>query len=255
MGNSAPVILSANDATPKVNLGQQHVNYDLEKLFGPRAYVYVRNHESSAWTAGLAVRQRSDLFATEGTALTADANTTSKWYIGDASGPGAPFTTDGYVPDTLPKILYQTSLQTTVGDGYHGRINKTTSDIKFYLEDPPTAIITSTSTYVVYLPYAFILTKTTSPDPRLVGGVTQSSVSAGYYGWVQIAGWGWVMTVGAVTAVADGVGIVPGATAGYGKGATLGTDDALIYAIPNQDSAAAAFYQAAMIRVPGTPVM
>jgi hypothetical protein len=251
---AAPVILSANDATPKVNLGQQAVNYDLEKLFGPRAYVYVRNHESSAWTAGLAVRQRSDLFATEGSALTGDANT-NKTLIADASGPGAPFTTSGYVPDTLPKILYQHASQTSASGGYSGRINRTTSDIYFYLEDYPTAAITSSGAYIVYLPYAFILTKTTSPDPRLVGGVTQSAVSAGYYGWVQIAGWGWVMTVGDVTAVADGVGIVPGATAGYGKGATLGSNDALIYAIPNQDSAEAAFYQAAMICVPGTPVM
>jgi len=66
-------ILSANDVAPVTALGSTYTSFDLAGLLGPRSYVYVRNQDSSAWSAGLAVRQRSDLFATEGTALTADA--------------------------------------------------------------------------------------------------------------------------------------------------------------------------------------
>lgn len=249
------VILSANDSTRQAVLGSQHINVDLEELFGPRAYVYVRNHDAAAWTKGLAVRQRQDLFNTEGTSLTGDSNSTTN-VIADASGPGAPWTTANYVPDTLEKVRYWHALQvspTTSALLYEGKVIRNTADIKFYLEAPTTAAITNSGAYTIYLPYAFI--KTAANETRLTGGVTQAAISAGHYGWVQIAGWGYVMTEGNATAVADGVGIIGGATAGYGKGTTLGTNDALIYAIPNIDSTGAAGYQPAMIRVPGVPVM
>lgn len=245
------VFLSANDATPEVDLGAQHVSYDLEKLFGPRAYCYVRNHDSAAWTKGLAVRQRQDLFGTEGTALTGDANTTVR-LIADANL-ASPLDAEGYVPDTLKQILYQHTSQTSASGGYSGRVYRIGAAVGAYLEDAPTAAITNSGAYILYLPYAFV--KQDANGVLLTGGVTQSNISAGHYGWVQIAGWGFIMTRGNGTAVADGVGVIPGETAGYGKGTTLGTNDALVYAIPNQDSAAAAFYQAAQIKVPGTPVM
>jgi hypothetical protein len=249
--SAGQVVLSANDATPQFGLGGQHVNYDLEKLFGPRAYTYVRNHGSTAWTKGLAVRQRQDVFGTEGTALTADANTVVMKIV-DANL-ASPLDTAGYVPDTLHKILYQHASQTSASGGYSGRVWRIDASGVVQLEDAPTAAISNSGAYILYLPYAFITQD--ADGVLLTGGVTQANISAGYYGWVQIAGWGFIMVRGNGTGVADGVGVIPGETAGYGKGCTLGTNDALLYAIPNQDSALAAQYVAAQICVPGTPVM
>ena len=113
-------ILSTNDVSPVTALGSTYTDFDLDGLLGPRSYVYVRNQDSSAWSAGLAVRQRSDLFATEGTALTADANTTAGRIV-DASGPGAPWTTAGYVPDSIDRALYWHASASTTST-YYGKI-------------------------------------------------------------------------------------------------------------------------------------
>jgi len=241
-------VLSANDASPVTALGSIHTDFDLDGLLGPRAYVYVRNHDSSAWTAGLAVRQRSDIFDTEGTALTSDANTTDIQQIKDADLP-APFTTAKYIPDTLDRALYWSAndAPTTLS---HGKVfvNTTTT---LELEDPPSALIGS-DVYIIWKSYVFI--KTAISDTLSVGGITQSAVTAGYYGWVQYAGFGYAYVLGGDNdaSVADGVGIIPGSVAGMGQGCTAGTDDGYIYGYPMTDETASevGIYVPLMIAAP-----
>lgn len=244
--SAGQAILSANDSTPKAALGSIHTDFDLEGLLGPRAYVYVRNHDSAAWSKGLATRQRSDLFATEGTALTGDANTTVG-RIADASGPGAPWTTAGYVPDTLDRALYwQASASPT--STYYGKVYRSTADIYFHLEDQPAAAITNSGAYIIWKPYVFV--KAAANDTLSIGGITQSTVSAGYYGWVQYAGFMYAYLIGDATANADGLGNIPGGTAGYGKGVTAGTSDGYVYCYNMTDNSAASLYAPVMAACP-----
>lgn len=241
-------ILSANDVSPVTALGSTYTSFDLAGLLGPRSYVYVRNQDSSAWTAGLAVRQRSDLFATEGTALTADANT-SKALITDASGPGAPWTTTGYVPDSIDRVLYWHA-SATPSSVYYGKVYYSNSDIDFNLEDLPAAAISNSGAYIIWRPYVFI--KAAANDTLSIGGVTQSSISTLYCGWVQYAGFGYAYLIGDTTGNGDGLGNIPGATAGYGKGVTAGTSDGYVYCYNLTDNTAASLYAPVMIAAPYT---
>lgn len=244
--SAGQAILSANDSSPQASLGQVHTNFDLDGLLGPRAYVYVRNHDSTNWTKGLAVRQRSDLFATEGTALTGDANTTVG-RIADASGPGAPFTTAGYIPDTLNRALYwQASASPT--STYYGKVERNTADIYFYLEDQPAAAITNSGAYIIWKPYVFV--KAAANDTLSIAGITQANITAAYYGWVQFAGFMYAYLIGDTTANGDGLGTIPGATAGYGKGVTAGTNDGYVYCYAMTDNSAAALYAPVMAACP-----
>ena len=239
-------ILSANDVSPVTALGSTYTNFDLSGLLGPRSYVYVRNQTSSVWSAGLAVRQRSDLFATEGTSLTADANTVVARIV-DASGPGAPFTTAGYIPDSIDRGLYYHT-SGTPSSVYYGKVYRNTTDIYFNLEDVPAAAITNSGKYIIWRPYVFI---TQDANGTLsTAGVTQSAITTLYCGWVQYAGFGYAYLIGDTTANADGLGNVPGATAGYGKGVTAGTNDLYVYCYNLVDNTAAALYAPVMIAAP-----
>ena len=239
-------ILSTNDVSPVTALGSTYTNFDLVGLLGPRSYVYVRNQDSSAWSAGLAVRQRSDLFATEGTALTADAGT-STTSITDATTPGAPWTTANYVPDSIDKVLYWHA-SASPSSVYYGRVWKNTASPIFYLEDPSAAAITNSGAYIIWRPYVFI--KTAANDTLSVGGVTQSAISTLYHGWVQYAGFGYAYCIGNTTPNADGLGGIPGATAGYAKGVTAGTNDGYVYVYHMTDNAATSLYMPVMIAAP-----
>ena len=241
-------VLSANDASPVTALGSIHTDFDLDGLLGPRAYVYVRNHDSSAWTAGLAVRQRSDIFDTEGTALTGDANTAIPRIL-DADLP-APFTTASYIPDTLDRALYWHASASPTST-YYGKIYMNTTT-ELWLEDPPAAAITNSGAYIPWLPYAFIITGVS--DTLSVGGIAQSTITAGNYGWVQYGGFGYAYVLGGDNdaSVADGVGIIPGSVAGMGQGRTAGTDDGYIYGYPMTDETASevGIYVPLMIAAP-----
>ena len=239
-------ILSANDVSPVTALGSTYTSFDLAGLLGPRSYVYVRNQDSSAWSAGLAVRQRSDLFATEGTALTADASTIAT-AITDASGPGAPWTTAGYVPDSINRVLYWHASATPTST-YYGKIYYNNADIDFFEEDPSAAAIGASGAYIIWRPYVFI--KTAANDTLSVGGVTQSTISTLYHGWVQYAGFGYAYLIGDTTANGDGLGSIPGATAGYAKGVTAGTNDGYVYLYAMTDNSAASLYAPCMIAAP-----
>lgn len=244
--SSGAVFLSANDVSPQANLGQTYVNFDLEGLLGPRAYVYVRNHDAAAWTKGLALRQRNDLFATEGSALTPDANTVIG-EIKDASGWGAPLTTAGYIPDTLDRALYHHATQTTAAISYSGRVYRNSATV-LYLEDLPDAAISNSGAYIVWKPYTFILCGV--DDALAIGGISQAAVSAGYYGWAQYGGFMYAMLKGDGTANVDGAGNHPGGTAGFGEGVTIGTDEGLTYCYNLKDNAAASSYGPVMAACP-----
>ena len=235
------VVLSANDPSPVTALGSTYIDYDLETLLGPRAYVYIRNHDSSGMTAGLAVRQRSDIFGTEGSQLTGDANTVLG-EIKDANL-AAPLATAGYIPDTLDRALYWSAAD-TAATPYHGKVRRNSATV-LYLEDPPGAAI-STVVYTIWKPFAFIIAAV--DDTLSIGGVAQSSITAGYYGWVQYGGFGYAYVVSG--GAADGLGCIPGGTAGYGKKVTAGTDDGYIYMYPVIDDPTAAVYLPAMIVAP-----
>lgn len=243
------VVLSANDASPVTALGSTHIDFDLDGLLGPRSYVYVRNQDASAWTAGLAVRQRSDLFATEGSALTGDANTVRNRIL-DASGPGAPLTTAKYIPDSIDRGLYwQASASPT--STYYGKINMNTAT-ELWLEDVPAAAITNSGAYIAWRPYVFITTAIS--DTLSVAGITQSAITALYHGWVQYAGFGYAYVLGGDNdaGVANGVGVIPGSVAGMGQGVTAGTDDGYVYAYAMTDETASetGVYVPVMISAP-----
>jgi len=247
------VMLSANDSTPLANLGQTYVDFDLEKLFGPRAYVYVRNQSSTDWTKGLAVRQRSDLFATEGTALTPDANTVVAM-IKDATTPGAPWTTDRYIPDTLKHgALYHHASHSTTAN-YAGRLwssrgGDTNEAWNIATDSLPDAAITNSGAYIVWAPYAFILT--TNSDVLAVGGITQSNISGGYHGWVQFGGFMYAMLDGDTDEEnVNGAGNIPCTTLGFGSGVTVATNDGLVYSYNLKDNAAASAYSPVMAACP-----
>ena len=84
-------------------------------------------------------------------------------------------------------------------------------------------------------------------------GVTQSSITAAYYGWVQFAGYMYAYLIGDTTATIDGGGIIPGGTAGYGKGVTAGTNDGYVYGFAMRDNSAAALYAPIMASCKGAP--
>ena len=238
------VILSSNESSPMCVLGSTFTDFDFESLLGPRAYVYIRNHDTSNMTAGLAVRQRSDIFTTEGTALTSDANTTDLPQIKDADLP-APFSTALYIPNTLSRALYW-SANDTPSSLSHGKIHANSTTV-LYLEDPPAALIGSDA-YIAWLPYACIITAI--GDTLSVIGIAQNTITASYYGWVQYAGFGYAYLVGDVTGNSDGLGGIPGGTAGYAKGVTAGTNDGYVYLYAMTDNAAAALYAPVMIASP-----
>jgi len=238
-------ILSANDVSPVTALGSTYTSFDMAGLLGPRSYVYVRNQDSSAWSAGLAVRQRSDLFSTEGTALTGDANTVVG-EIKDATGQGAPYTTAGYTPDSIDRVLYWHASATPTSV-YYGKVYRNSATV-FYLEDLPAAAITNSGAYIIWRPYVFI--KSAANDTLSTGGVTQSAISSLYCGWVQFAGFGYAYLIGDTTPNGDGLGNIPGATAGYGKGVTAGTNDLYVYSYNLTDNSAASLYAPVMIAAP-----
>jgi hypothetical protein len=227
-------VLSANDSSPVTALGSTHVNFDLVSLLGPRAYVYIRNHDSSDMTAGLAVRQRSDIFTTEGTAVTSDANTTKLNQILDNTLP-APFTTSSYIPNTLERALYWSANDTPTTLS-HGKVFEN-SLVALTLEDVPSTYIGS-DVYSIWLPYAFVIAAI--DDTMSIGAVAQHTISAGYYGWVQYGGFGYAYILGGDNDdnVGDGLGIIPGSVAGMGNGTTAGTDDGYIYAYSMIDETA-----------------
>lgn len=238
-------ILSANDVSPVTALGSTYTSFDLAGLLGPRSYVYVRNQDSSAWTAGLAVRQRSDLFSTEGTALTGDANTVVG-EIKDATGQGAPLTTAGYVPDSIDRALYWHASATPTSV-YNGKVYRNSATV-FYLEDLPAAAITNSGAYIIWRPYVFV--KQDANGTLSTAGITQSTISTLYCGWVQFAGFGYAYLIGDTTPTGDGLGAIPGATAGYGKGVTAGTNDLYVYCYSLTDNSAASLYAPVMIAAP-----
>ena len=243
------VILSSNESSPMCALGSTFTDFDFESLLGPRAYVYIRNHDTSNMTAGLAVRQRSDIFTTEGTALTSDANTTDLPQIKDADLP-APFSTALYIPNTLSRALYW-SANDTPSSLSHGKIHANSTTV-LYLEDPPAALIGSDA-YIAWLPYACIITAI--GDTLSVIGIAQNTITASYYGWVQYGGFGYHYVLGGDNdaTVADGIGVIPSASiAGMGQGFTAGTNDGYIYAYSMIDEAAseAGIYGPVMIASP-----
>ncbi len=228
------VILSANDASPVTALGSTFTDFDLDGLLGPRSYVYVRNQDSSAWSAGLSVRQRSDLFATEGSALTGDANTVRNRIL-DASA-GAPLSTAKYIPDSIDRALYwQASASPT--STYYGKIDMNTAT-ELWLEDIPAAAITNSGAYIAWRPYVFV--KSAIDDTLSVGGITQSTISTLYHGWVQYGGFGYGYVLGGDNDddVGNGLGVIPGSVAGMGNGVTAGTDPGYVYAYSMTDEAA-----------------
>ena len=130
---------------------------------------------------------------------------------------------------------------------YYGKVfNNTTTAL--YLEDPPAAAITNSGAYIAWCPYVFITTA--ANDTLSVGGITQSSITSLYHGWVQYGGFGYAYLIGDTTANGDGLGTIPGATAGYGKGVTAGTNDGYVYSYNMTDNAAASLYAPVMIAAP-----
>lgn len=228
-------LVTETSTTRQARLGQTYIENDLNGIYGRRAWVYVYNF-GAALVKGQAVRQRADIFSTEGTALKADDNT-SKAVIKDANHG----VTSGLIgPDgTLDFAVYWHSTHT--GDGGSGdQMGKVWKNdgTYFYLADPPDTAITNSGTYIIFVPYAVTVQGADSTKRTL--GVAQHAIASGSFGWVQFAGLGEVLVDGDTVAVADGVGIVPSETAGYGQGETMGTDDGAAYATSLADAADAA---------------
>jgi hypothetical protein len=210
------------EGTPGVLFGEKVTGSGAREPHGMRKYLYVQNGSSTAFTAGHLLRQICiNDFATEGTMLTADANTTGAKYIDDATS-GAEADEMGVTNHWGYKFWSTTAAGAAARTG---NIVDNTVD-RFDLITAQTTAITDTDTYGIYKPFA--MTQCAADAQTVVCGIAVSAIPALGWGWMQVYGFGYIMIDDSTSSVATefGEGLIIGSTNGCATGrvAAAGTE-------------------------------